>query len=697
MKITLAESAGFCFGVARAVKQAEDYIKDGVNACTLGPLIHNPLFVKSLEDKGVYVAEGITEVKDGYTLIIRTHGITKELFSEIEKSGIRYFDATCPFVKKIHRIVEKESADGSKIIIAGDPNHPEVKGIRSYCKTESYVVSSSEELESIKKNNDFSENDAFSLVSQTTFDAKEFKKCEKFAKTLFTNLKIFDTICNATALRQEEAIALAKENDMMVVIGGRNSSNTEKLRKLCSEITDTYLIEEASELSEIKFDRASSVGVTAGASTPDGIIKEVIRTMSESNVNIESAVENQGQVEAVENTEEMSFEQALEESLNSMNNDQKVTGVVMHVAPNEIQVDIGRKQTGYIPSDEYSADPTADPMKELKVGDELTLIIMKTNDVEGTIMLSKRRYDAIKNWDTIVAAKEEGKVLEGVVVEVISKGLIVIVNGVRIFIPASLSGVPKSGRLEEMTGKTVNFVVIDIDKRRRRAVGSIREANSIARKANKEKFWANVEEGQKYTGVVKSLTDYGAFVDFEGVTGMIHRTELSWKRIKHPSEVVNPGDTVEVYIKGLDREKGKISLGFKRIEDNPWEILKRDYPVGTETDVKIVKLTTFGAFAEIFPGMEGLIHISQIAYERIEKPQDVLSIDETVKVKIIEIDSEKRKIGLSIKALLPAPEKKVVEEAPEEDAAPVTMSIDELIAKANEEAAATAEEATDAE
>ncbi len=696
MKITLAESAGFCFGVARAVKQAEDYIKDGVNACTLGPLIHNPLFVKSLEDKGVYVADGIAEVKDGYTLIIRTHGITKELFSEIEKSGIGYFDATCPFVKKIHKIVEKESNEGSKIIIAGDPDHPEVKGIRSYCKTESFVVSTAEELESIKKNNDFSENDAFSLVSQTTFDAKEFKKCEKFAKTLFTNLKIFDTICNATALRQEEAVALAKENDMMIVIGGRNSSNTEKLRKLCSEITDTYLIEEASELSGIKFNSASSIGVTAGASTPDGIIKEVIRTMSESNVNIESAVENQGQVEAVENTEEMSFEQALEESLNSMNNDQKVTGVVMHIAPNEIQVDIGRKQTGYIPSGEYSADPTADPMKELKVGDELTLIIMKTNDVEGTIMLSKRRYDAVKNWDTIVAAKEEGKVLEGVVVEVISKGLIVVVNGTRIFVPASLSGVPKSGRLEDMTGKTVNFVVIDIDKRRRRAVGSIREANSIARKANKEKFWAAVEEGQKYTGVVKSLTDYGAFVDFEGVTGMIHRTELSWKRIKHPSEVVNPGDTVEVYIKGLDREKGKISLGFKRIEDNPWEILKRDYPVGTETDVKIVKLTTFGAFAEIFPGMEGLIHISQIAYERIEKPQDVLSIDETVKVKIIEIDSEKRKIGLSIKALLPAPEKKVVEEAPEEDAAPVTMSIDELIAKANEEAAA-AEEATDAE
>ncbi len=692
MKITLAKSAGFCFGVARAVKQAEGYINDSVPACTLGPLIHNPIFVKSLEDKGVYAARDITDVKDGHTLIIRTHGITKESFDEIRKSGIGYFDATCPFVKKIHSIVAERSGLGDKILIAGDINHPEVIGIRSYCSTESFVFSNEEQLKMIKENNSFSENDTFSLVSQTTFDTKEFKKCEKFAKILYTNLKIFDTICNATALRQEEAIALAKENDMMIVIGGRNSSNTEKLYKLCSEITKTYLIEKASELSEINFTDVFSVGVTAGASTPDSIIKEVIKTMSESNVNIESAVENQGQIETVENTEEMSFEQALEESLNSMNNDQKVVGIVTRVAPNEIQVDIGRKQTGYIPSDEYSADPTADPMKELKVGDELNLIIMKTNDVEGTIMLSKRRYDAVKFWDSIVEANKEGTILEGVVVEVISKGLIVVVNGIRIFVPASLSTVPKDGRLEDMLNKTVNFVVIDIDKRRRRAVGSIREAANIAHKANKEKFWAEVEEGKKYTGTVKSLTDYGAFVELGGAVGMIHRTELSWKRIKHPSDIVNVGDTVEVYVKAIDREKGKISLGYKRIEDNPWEILKRDYPVGATTDVRIVKIATFGAFAEIFPGMEGLIHISQIAHERIEKPQDVLSIDQTVTVKIIEIDSERRKVGLSIKALLAAPEKPAaVEEAPAEDETPVTMSIDELIAKANEEATADAE------
>jgi len=666
------------------------YIKD--SADVIAANINNPDFVKGLEERGVYAAKELSDVKDGYTLIVRTHGITKELFSEIENSGLKFYDATCPFVKKIHSIVAERSALGDKILIAGDKNHPEVIGIRSYCAGESYVFSNAEELESIKKNNQFSENDTFSLVSQTTFDSKEFKKCEKNAKILYTNLKIFDTICNATALRQEEAMSLAKENDMMIVIGGRNSSNTEKLYKLCSEITETYLIEKASELSDINFEGVFSVGVTAGASTPDGTIKEVIKTMSESNVNIETAAENQGQVETAVNTEEMSFEQALEESLNSMNNDQKVVGVVMHIAPNEIQVDIGRKQTGYIPSDEYSADPTADPMKELKVGDELNLIIMKTNDVEGTIMLSKRRYDAIKYWDSIVEANKEGTILEGSVVEVISKGLIVVVNGVRVFVPASLSTVPKDGRLEEMLNKTVNFVVIDIDKRRRRAVGSIREASKTLRKANQEKFWAAAEEGQKYTGTVKSLTDYGAFVDIGGVDGMIHRTELSWKRIKHPSDVVNVGDTVEVYIKALDKENKKISLGYKKIEDNPWEILKRDYPVGSEIEVKIVRITTFGAFAEIFPRMEGLIHISQIANERIEKPQDVISIDETVKVKITDIDFEKKRISLSMKALLPAPEKPaVVEEEVVEDDAPVTMSIDELIAKANEEAAADAE------
>lgn len=696
MSIRLASTAGFCFGVDRAVKEVEKYIAEGQKVCTLGPLIHNPSFIASLNARGVYVAENIADVKDGYTLVIRTHGVPKSVTDELDEKRVPYKDVTCPFVKKIHKIVAEQSAAGDVILIAGDPEHPEVQGIRSYALTEAYVFSSAEELNALAEKGVFSDEKSYSLVSQTTFDAKEFEKCKKNANLLCTNLKIFATICNATALRQEEAERLSRENDMMIVIGGRNSSNTQKLYSICSKNCESYLIEDASECSEINFNTASSVGVTAGASTPDGIIKEVVKTMSEILEN-NTTVETAGQAEAVAEPEEMSFEQALEESLNSMNNDQKVVGTVMRIAPNEIQVDIGRKQTGYIPIDEYSADPTADPAKELKVGDELNLIIMKTNDAEGTIMLSKKRFDAVKYWDAIVEANKEGTILEGSVVEVISKGLIVYVNGQRVFIPASLSTVPRDGRLEEMLNKTVKFTVVDVDKHRRRAVGSIRDASKSVRKENQEKFWAQVEEGQKYTGTVKSLTDYGAFVELaEGVDGMIHRTELSWKRIKHPSDVVAIGDVVEVYVKALDPEKKKISLGYKKIEDNPWEILKRDYPVDSEITVKIVRITTFGAFAEIFPKMEGLIHISQISYDRIEKPQDVLSIGEEVKVKITDIDFEKKRISLSIKALLPAPEKKVVETKKEEevvDDTPAVLSIDELIAKANEAEAETAEEA----
>lgn len=698
IKISVAKTAGFCFGVARAVDCVEKLIESGANVCTFGPLIHNPGFIRHLEERGVFAVSRVRDIPESSTVVIRAHGVLKSEQAEIEKKAAAVVDGTCPFVKKIHRIAEEESSSGAAVIIAGDPAHPEVLGIKSYAKNDVYVISNQKELEELIQKHPELVQKNVCLVSQTTFSADEFKICEKFAKKVYTNLKIFDTICNATALRQEEASKLAAENDMMIVIGGKNSSNTKKLFELCRRRCTTYLIEDVTELSEIKISGVRSIGVTAGASTPSGTIKEVLQTMAEITENISTAAETAGQAEAASASEDMSFEQALEESLNSMNNDQRVVGTVMRIAPNEIQVDIGRKQTGYIPLDEYSADPTADPSTELKVGDELNLIIMKTNDAEGTIMLSKRRYDAIRYWDSIVEANKEGTILEGNVVEVISKGLIVTVNGVRVFVPASLSTVPRNGRLEEMLNKTVKFTVIDIDKRRRRAVGSIREAAKSIRKEAQDKFWSEVQEGQKFTGVVKSLTDYGAFVELApGVDGMVHRSELSWKRIKHPSEVVNVGDTVEVYVKALDHEKKKISLGYKKIEDNPWEILRRDYPVGSKIKVKIVRMTTFGAFAEIFPRMEGLIHISQIANERIEKPQDVLSIGDEVEVLITDIDFDKKRISLSIKALLPTPEKAPKEAAPVEDEAPAVLSIDEMIAQAKAEEAAKAEADADAE
>lgn len=375
-------------------------------------------------------------------------------------------------------------------------------------------------------------------------------------------------------------------------------------------------------------------------------------------------------LENKDNIEEMStdnFEEMLEESLKNFNTDEKVHGVVVGIAPNEVFVDVGRKQAGFIPASELSADPNAKPEDLVKVGDEMDLLIMRTNDQEGTIMLSKRRLDAIKGWEEIVKACEEETVVTGTVTEVIKGGVIAVTNGIRVFIPASQATASRGEPLEDLLKKEVSFRIIEVNRGRRRAVGSIRSVLKDERKKLAEKFWETAEIGKTYTGVVKSLTSYGAFVDLGGIDGMIHISELSWSRIKHPSEVVNVGDTVEVYIKDLDKEKGKISLGYKKSEDNPWEILKRDYPVGSVVEAQVVGMTTFGAFARILPGIDGLIHISQIANRRIEKPQDVLSIGDTVKVMITDIDFEKKRISLSIRKLLEEQEVESAKEASEEE------------------------------
>ena len=362
------------------------------------------------------------------------------------------------------------------------------------------------------------------------------------------------------------------------------------------------------------------------------------------------------------------FEAMLEESLKSFNTDEKVRGVVIRIAPNEVYVDVGRKQAGFVPVDELSADPNVKPEDIVKVGDEIELLIMRTNDLEGTIMLSKKRLDAAKGWEAVTAAAEDGTILDGTVTEILPKGgIIAVTHGVRVFIPASQATASRGEPLEGLLKKDVRFRIIEVNRGRRRAVGSIRSVLADERKALAEKFWETAEEGKEYTGTVKSLTSYGAFVDLGGIDGMIHISELSWDRIKHPSEVVNVGDTVKVYIKGLDREKGKISLGYKRQEDNPWEVLRRDYPVGSVVDATVVGMTTFGAFARIIPGIDGLIHISQIADHRIEKPQDVLKNGDVVKVKITEIDFEKKRVSLSIRALLEDEQANASEESPVEE------------------------------
>ncbi len=641
--VTLAKTAGFCFGVDRAVKTLYALIDEKPKVCTLGPIIHNPQVIEDLERSGVHSYERVEDVPPGTTVVIRAHGVTRQVLAALEEANLTYVDATCPYVMKIHRIVEAETTPETILLIAGDETHPEVQGFRSRSKGASFVFRSAEEMNVLfEKHPEFSDKELM-LVEQTTFSVNEQKKIFENLKKLYTNAKIFDTICKATQNRQQEAESLAKANDCMIVVGGRFSSNTVKLKTVCERYAPTFLVERAEELRDYDFSAYDSIGVTAGASTPAGIIKEVLSTMSE--------ILNEQETNETIN-EELNWEAALEENLKAMSSDQEVTGVVVGIAPNEIQVDIGRKYAGFVPIEEYSNDPSADPQAELKIGDEIKLIIMKTNDSEGTMMLSKRRYDAKAAWDDIVAYKENEDVLEGTIADAVKGGVLVYVKGIRVFIPGSLTGLPREADLSELVKQTVKFRIIDVDKQKKRAVGSIRSVAREERKAQLEAFWANIEEGQEITGTVKSLTSYGAFVDLGGVDGMIHISELSWKRIKHPSEIVKEGDTVQVYVKAVDKENKRISLGYKRAEDNPWEILKKSYPVGTVCEAKVVGLTTFGAFANVIDGIDGLIHISQIADRRIESPKEVLHVGDVVNVKITDIDFEKKRVSLSIRALL---------------------------------------------
>ncbi len=673
--IKLAKTAGFCFGVDRAVNLVYELIEKGEKVCTLGPIIHNSQLVADLESKGVKIIENIEDCPKGYTVVIRTHGVEKSVIDSAKEKAVDFINATCPFVLKIHRIVS-EQEEGTVTLIAGDENHPEVMGIRSYCRGESYVFKNQQELEKILNLHSLGEKNSLICVAQTTFSLKEWKKCEKILKKLYTNCRIYSTICNATADRQQEAASLSQEAEAMIVIGGRHSSNTCKLRDVCKANADTFLIETADELKSIDLSSYKVIGVTAGASTPSVIIKEVLKTMSEENIEKEVETTSAVTEEVVETADtadkadtaavkasadgEATFEEMLEKSFREDENSKVVKGTVVNITPTEVFVDVeGRKQTGVIAFEDLSTQPVEKPEDAVSIGDKLDLVIMKTDDSEGVLKLSKKLVDQFKGWEDIVAAKESDEILEGTVISVVKGGVIVATKGSRVFVPASLTGVPRGQDLDVLKDTTVRFKIIDVNQSRRRAVGSIKVVVNEERKAQQEALWASLEEGQKLTGTVKSLTSYGAFVDIGGMDGMIHISELSWNRIKHPSEIVNVGDVVEVTIKKLDEENKKISLGFKKIEDNPWEILKRDYPVGTDCKAKIVSLATFGAFANIIPGIDGLIHISQISWKRVKTPADVLSVGDEVDVRIIDIDFDKKRVSLSMKERIEKPEETI--------------------------------------
>ena len=641
--VTVAKTAGFCFGVQRAVDMAEKACQEYGCIWALGDIIHNAHEVGRLEKLGVHKAEDVTDIPDGVPVLIRAHGVPERVVQQLEQKGCRIVDATCPFVGKIHRIVREESEQGRRIIVIGSRNHPEVVGIQGWCGT-SEVYETPEELraalEKIGKNGENLQKIPVSVVAQTTINREIFDICGKIIKKQCTNAKIFGTICNATDERQAEARLLAGKSDIMIVIGDRKSSNTKRLYEISTSLCDRVLyIEDATGLTgnEIQGMEQPFIGITAGASTPAWIIKEVRNIMSEE-TRIETGSED--------------FAAMLEESFKTLNTGDKVTGTVLKITPNEVHVDLGVKHAAYIPTHELSDDPSFNAEESIHVGDDIEAVVVRVNDAEGTIVLSKKRVDQMKGWESIEDAKENKTIIEGKVNEENKGGVVANAFGIRVFIPASQTGIPKGQPLSQLVGQTARFRITEINRQRKRVVGSIRAVQQEERRAAAEKVWSEIEVGNEYTGTVKSLTSYGAFVDIGGVDGMIHISELSWGRIKHPSEVVNVGDTVNVYVIGLDRENKKISLGYKRPEDNPWNVFTANYEVGDTATVRILKFMPFGAFAQIIPGVDGLIHISQIANRRIEKPEDVLSKDEEVEAKIIDIDPEKQKVSLSIRALL---------------------------------------------
>ena len=656
MKITLAKTAGFCFGVDRAVKLVDQAVADGKRVYTLGPIIHNRHVTKYFEDRGVRELASPEEAVPNTCVILRSHGVSRAVQEQLEAAGVEIVDATCPFVKRIHKLVSAANEQGRLSVIIGTKEHPEVVAIAGWTDN-ALVFETPESLEKWLVESPEHREIPVTLVCQTTNTQKIWENCKEIIKKECTNYEIFDTICEATEKRQKEASELSRNCDAMVVVGDTNSSNTKRLAQICRQHCDNVaLIEEADELDLSHLSCANSVGVTAGASTPAWIIKEVNNKMSEE-IKVETAMEE-------------NFAELLEQSIKTLNNGDKVTGIVTAIGTTEIQVDLGTKHAGYVPVDEFSSDPTVKAEEVLKVGDEIEVVVIHVNDSEGTVRLSKKRLEAGKAWEIIEAAAENKDVVEGIITEENKGGIVANVKGIRVFIPASQTGVPKGGDLAALVKSTVQMRITEVNRARRRVVGSIRAVSSELRKAAQEKIWAEIEVGKKYNGTVKSLTSYGAFVDIGGVDGMVHVSELSWNRIKNPAEVVKVGDEIEVFVIALDAEKKKISLGYKTAESNPWTLFTEKYSVGDVATVKVVKLMTFGAFAEIVPGVDGLIHISQIADRRIGKPEDVLAEGQEVEAKITEIDAENKRISLSIRALLaPVEEAEEAEEVAEAEEA----------------------------
>lgn len=636
MEILLAKSAGFCFGVQRAVDTAYKHA-DEKNVYTYGQIIHNEEVVGDLAKHGVKILEDdeMDQIKDS-KVIIRSHGAEKRVYDILEKNGNEIIDATCPFVKKIHNIVMDECGKGHTVIIIGDGKHPEVKGIMGWCMSEPVVIGTEEEAEKFVQsclNGEYKPSENISIVSQTTFNYRKFHNVVDIIRNKLYNVTAYKTICNATSVRQREAQEIASKVDAMIVIGGRNSSNTQKLYEISKkECENTYYIQTLVDLDLTTFESVSRVGITAGASTPNKLIKEVHGRMDEMNF-----------AELLEN----------DESRGSIKTGEIVEGRVIDVKPDEIIVDISYKSDGVIPRNEYTNTPNADLTELVHVGDAITAKVVKTNDGEGSVLLSYKRVAAEKANEKLEAALESGEILTGKVVQVVSGGLNVMYDETRVFIPASLVSDTYEKNLDKYLDQDVEFILTEYQPKKRRIIGN-RKQIIVARKAEAAKeLFDRIEVGMTVEGVVKNVTSFGAFIDLGGADGLLHISEMSWGRVEDPKSVLKVGDKVKAFIKNIDGEKIALSLKFD--DTNPWLNADEKYAPGTVVTGKVARMADFGAFIELEPGVDALLHVSQISYDHVNKPEDVYKVGDVVEAEVVECNAADKKISLSVKSLLPVP------------------------------------------
>ena len=756
MKILISNNIGFCFGVKRAVDIALQASEDNKRVATYGDIIHNPQVVEDLKSKGI-VSVGDLSRKDGIDkLIIRSHGVPPEVYEECAKANIEVIDATCPYVARISRKARYCDENKIQLIIFGDSKHPEVVGINGWFSNKAIIIGSTNEAENM------AELDEAVIVAQTTADKNEWAKALAVVEKKVKKLEIFDSLCKATMERQNEAEEISRQCDTVIVIGGKNSSNTKKLYDICKKnCFDTYFVEDMGGLKEIDFGSAENVGIISGASTPDWTIKEGISYMSDLNKatekndgileeakkdtseeKVEEKVEEKIDINAAENespedmsetsadlneleagetdkeqdtsetdaetveeveeekaevpaaedkeseetsedaqeavveetqeaeseegqapeeenaealheekTSQNSFMDDVDKSFVQIKNGTVVTGKVVTVNDEEICVNIGYKADGIITKQEFSAEPDIKMTDEVKEGDELEVEVIRVRDEDGNVLLSRKNIESRKQWQALIDTYEEQEFFDCIGKQVVKGGLIATINGIRAFIPASHLDVRYVNDITEYVGKQMKVKIIEVEKHRRRVVASRKDFIIEQEKLEKEELWDAIEEGSTVRGVVRRLTDFGAFVDIGGIDGLVHVTDLAWGRVNHPRDIVSINDEIDVVVLKVDKDRERISLGYKQTKAKPWDVAEDKYPVGSIVHGKVVRIVPFGAFVELEPGLDGLIHISQVAEKRIEKVEDVLELNQEVDVKVLELNIEARRISLSIRAL----------------------------------------------